>query len=57
MWMVDVDMLHVDHVGMWTWMCCVWMRMRMSIKEKEEEKKPTLLMWMVDVWACGCVAC
>ena len=26
-----------DRVGVWMWMCCV--QMRMSIKEKEEEKK------------------
>ena len=30
----------------------------MSIKEKEEEKKKlTLLVWMVDAWPCGRVAC
>ena len=47
---------HVDdHVGVWMRMCC--MQMWMSIKEKEKKKKPTLLMQMVDVWACGHVAC
>ena len=48
---------HVDdRIGVWTQMCC--MQMRMSIKEKEEEKKKlTLLVWMVDAWPCGRVAC
>ena len=48
---------HVDdRVGVWTRMCCV--QMRMSIKEKEEEKKKlTLLVRMVDAWPCGRVAC
>ena len=38
-------------VGVWTRMCC--MQMRISIKEKEEEKKLTLLVRMVDAWPCG----
>ena len=48
---------HADgRVGVWTRMRCVWMRM--SRKEKEKRKKGlTLLMRMVDVLACGRVAC
>ena len=42
-----------DRVGVW--MCCV--QMWMSIKEKEKKKQPTLLMQMVDMWACRRVAC
>ena len=47
---------HADgRVGVWTRMCCMWMRM--GRKEKEKKKELTLLMWTVDMLACGRVAC
>ena len=45
---------HVDgRVSVWTQMHCVWMQM----SRKEKERKKTLLMRMVDMLACGSVAC
>ena len=47
---------HADgRVGVWTQMHCVWMRI--SRKEKEKKKNLLLLMRMVDMLACRCVAC
>ena len=35
---------HADGcVGMWTWMCCGWMRM--SRKERRKKEKKNLLNW------------